>query len=158
MVKSILNIFHKHIAFIVLGFFSLMFSGIALSADQSSQQQGMGQGQSTGAQKQNGEQELYKVSILRDRDVKNKNGEELGEITDLAISKSGQIEYGVLSHGGTLGMEQKMTAVPWDKLQISKEGRYYTLDVSKKQLADAPTLNKGKWPNKAQWTPGSANP
>jgi sporulation protein YlmC with PRC-barrel domain len=157
MVKSILKIPHNHIvhiALITLGFFSLMLSEVALSADQSSQ----GENQSTGAQHQNKTQELFKVSILRDRDVKNKSGEKLGEITDLAINKSGQIEYGVLSHGGTLGMEQKMTAVPWNKLKIAEEGRYYTLDVSKKELADAPTLNKGEWPAKAQWTPGSENP
>jgi hypothetical protein len=157
MDKSILTVFHKYIAFISLGFFSLILPGIAQSADQSSQQS-MGQDQGTETQKQNKNPELYKVSILRDRDVKGKQGEELGEVTNLAIDKSGQIKYAALAHGGTLGMEQKITAVPWDKLQISEEGRYYTLDATKEQLADAPTLNKGKWPANAQWMAGSEIP
>jgi hypothetical protein len=161
MDKSSLKTLHKHSAFIAVGFFFFMLSGIALSADQDPQQQRMEHDQRTDTQKQsNGKKSrlLYKVSVLRSRDIKNEKGEELGEITDLVIGKSGQIKYAVLSHGGTLGMEEKMTAVTWDKLQISEKGKYYTLNVSKKQLADAPTFNKENWPSNAQWPVGLAHP
>ncbi|QBQ55713.1 PRC-barrel domain-containing protein [Nitrosococcus wardiae] len=147
------------VIFISASTFLLVLSGTAQSVNQDPQQQSMESAQETEAQRQNAEQGrqlLYKMSVLRDREVQSPEGEQLGRISELVVDKSGQVKYAVLSHGGTLGIGEKMTAVPWDALQISKQGEYYTLNVTKEQLADAPTFSEENWPTNAQWTPSSA--
>lgn len=146
MDKLAFNMLRKTIAFVGASLLSFMLTGVALAVDTNPQQQ------HTQAQKQNNVQALYKVSVLMGKEIKDKNGEKLGKIVDLVIGRSGQVKYAAFSQGGMLGMKEKMTAIPWNKIQISDEGRYYTLNASKKQLKDAPTFTKESWPNDAQWS------
>lgn len=116
--------------------------------------------QQTEAQRQSTEQNtplLYKLSVLSDREVQTPEGEQLGRISELVVDKSGQVKYAVLSHGGTLGIGEKMTAVSWDSLQIAEKGEYYVLNANKEQLANAPTFGEENWPVNAQWTPSAAS-
>ncbi|ADE14739.1 PRC-barrel domain protein [Nitrosococcus halophilus Nc 4] len=155
MNKLILKPLQKHKIFIIVGFFSVMLAGASLSAEQDSPQRQMERDQGVESKRQIKEQKsrpLYKASVLRDREVKNSEGEQLGRIADLVFSKSGKVKYAVLQHGGTLGIGGEMTAVPWNTLQISEKGKYYILNVSKEQLADAPTFSEENWPTHAQWT------
>lgn len=90
---------------------------------------------------------LSATSIVGD-DVKNAQGENLGDIKDLMIDvNSGNIEYAVLSFGGFLGMGDKYFAVPWESFSVDLNHKCLVLNVDKETLKDAPGFDKDEWPN-----------
>lgn len=90
---------------------------------------------------------LSGTSIIGD-DVKNAQGENLGDIKDLMIDlDSGRIEYAVLSFGGFLGMGDKYFAVPWSALSVDQEDKCMILNLDKETLESAPGFDKDEWPN-----------
>lgn len=96
-----------------------------------------------------GVQDQAKASKLIGSEVKNTQGQNLGKISDLAIDpQSGQIAFAVLSHGGTLGIGEKYTAVPFNALQVDAQNKV-TLNISKDRLASAPSFGKNDWPSLA---------
>jgi len=86
--------------------------------------------------------------------VKNLQGDTLGKITDLTISDN-RVTFAVISHGGVLGIGDKLIPVPINALTI-KDEKTAVLDISKDKLATAPNYEKGgkKWPDfsNRQWT------
>ncbi|MEO8810679.1 MAG: PRC-barrel domain-containing protein, partial [Rhodanobacter sp.] len=53
------------------------------------------------------------ASTLSGDDIKNPQGDSLGDLKDLMIdTTSGKVAYAVLSFGGILGMGDKLFAVP----------------------------------------------
>lgn len=93
---------------------------------------------------------LLSSSSIASDDVKNREGENLGDIKDLMIdTQTGQIEYAVLSFGGFLGMGDKYFAVPWSALKVDREDECLILNVSKERLKNAPGFDKDNWPDMA---------
>ena len=93
---------------------------------------------------------VHKGSELLGSNVKNPQGEDLGDIKDLVINpESGEIEYAVLSFGGFLGMGDKLFAVPWDVLEIDEANHSFILDVPKERLENAEGFSKDNWPDMA---------
>lgn len=87
-------------------------------------------------------------TTLHGDDVKNPQGDSLGDLKDLMIdTTTGKIPYGVLSFGGVLGMGNKLFAVPWDALTVDGPNKQLILNVSKERLKDAPGFDKDAWPN-----------
>ena len=77
--------------------------------------------------------------------VTDTQGEALGQIVEVMIDEaSGGIGYVVLSHGGTLGVGEKLFAVPWASLTPGEGG--YALAVGAERLADADGFDKDAWP------------
>jgi len=72
--------------------------------------------------------------------VENPQGEVLGRISDLIVDSQGRVDLVVLSHGGFLRIGEKDTAVPFNALRYDQTGKRLTLDISKEQLAAAPTF------------------
>ena len=94
-----------------------------------------------------GKAQLLKTSKLIGSHVKNKQGEELGEINELVINpQDGRITYAVLSFGGFLGIGDKHFAIPWESLTPMPEQQSFLLDVSKEKLAQAPGFDDTNWP------------
>ena len=52
-----------------------------------------------------------------------------------------------LAGGGFLGLGDKYFAVPWDALQLTEDQKAVVLDVSKKDLKQAPGFDKNNWPD-----------
>ena len=79
--------------------------------------------------------------------VKNLQGETLGKITDLTISKD-RVTFAIISHGGVLGIGDKLIPVPMNAVTIT-DNKNATLDISKDKLATAPNYEKNskKWPD-----------
>ena len=79
--------------------------------------------------------------------VKNLQGETLGKITDLTISKD-RVTFAIISHGGALEIGDKLIPVPMNALSI-KDDKTVSLDISKDKLATAPNFEKNskKWPD-----------
>jgi sporulation protein YlmC with PRC-barrel domain len=91
---------------------------------------------------------VLKASSLLGKKVQDIDGKNLGDIKDLVIDPvDGSISYAVLDFGGFLGIGDKYFAVPWEALQLSKDQKAIVLDVSKKDLKQAPGFDKNNWPD-----------
>jgi len=87
--------------------------------------------------------------------VVNPQGEDLGKIEDIVIHPRGEVAYAVLSFGGTMGLGDKLFAIPWSVLQTHGteatrgDEKKIVLPVDKERLKAAPGFDKGKWPSMA---------
>src|SRR5215213_7934862 len=78
--------------------------------------------------------------------VKNTQDEDLGKVSDLILDlNSGQAPFAVISHGGTFGAGRNKTAVPFQSLQCSPDGKSLTLNATKDQLRAASKTPSGQW-------------
>ena len=94
------------------------------------------------------EPRLLSSSTINGTDVRNPQGENLGNIKDLMIDlNTGHIAYAVLSFGGFLGLGDKYFAIPWEAFSIDAEDEELVLDVDKEVLKDAPGFDKDNWPS-----------
>ena len=91
---------------------------------------------------------LMGAGTLIGNDVYNREQEDLGDIKEIMLDvPTGRISYAVLSHGGLLGMGEKLFAVPWRALVLDTDIKRFTLDVSRDRLASAPGFDKDSWPD-----------
>jgi sporulation protein YlmC with PRC-barrel domain len=78
--------------------------------------------------------------------VTNPQGEKLGKIDDLLIDQSGALKYAILSHGGLLGIGDKLIPIPWRALKLDKEKGTLVVNVEKAALEKAPSFDPKEWP------------
>jgi sporulation protein YlmC with PRC-barrel domain len=100
-------------------------------------------------------QKTFRADKLNGMKVKNPEGEDLGTIEDLVIDmQSHQVRYAALSHGGFLGIGDKLFAVPIEALRLKHAGddSHFVLDVDKETLKNAPGFAKDAWPDFANPT------
>lgn len=91
---------------------------------------------------------LLSSSSITGDSVKNRAGEDLGNIKDLMVDvSSGKIEYAVLSFGGFLGLGDKYFAIPFHQLGVDTANECMILNVDQERLKDAPGFDKDNWPN-----------
>jgi len=91
---------------------------------------------------------VLKASELLGMKVQGIDGKSLGSIKDLVIDpEDGDIEYAVLDFGGFAGIGDKYFAVPWEALKLDQPNKKIMLDVSKKDLKQAPGFDKNNWPD-----------
>jgi sporulation protein YlmC with PRC-barrel domain len=86
--------------------------------------------------------------------VNGSDGEKLGTIKDIVLDpQSGEIRYVALSHGGLLGIGDKLVAVTWDDLRTNwqQEDEEYVVVVNKtkQSLENAPGFDQNAWPHHA---------
>jgi sporulation protein YlmC with PRC-barrel domain len=93
---------------------------------------------------------LLSSSSLTGDDVRNAQGEDLGNIKDIMIdTKTGRVEYYVLSFGGILVMGNKLFAVPPQALSIDHENECMICQIDQERLENAPGFDQDDWPNMA---------
>jgi sporulation protein YlmC with PRC-barrel domain len=98
----------------------------------------------------NTSQNYMSSSSLEGEEVKNPEGEDLGNIKDFVIDcDTGRVVYAVLSYGGVLGMGDKLFAVPMTALKLDTDDKCFRLNTKKEELKDAPGFDKSKWPDMA---------
>jgi len=69
--------------------------------------------------------------------VKDNQGRAAGEIEHLIIDlNDGRLAYAIVSHSGSWGAGEKLSAVPWDALRTDPKTREFVLDVSRDVLLD----------------------
>jgi len=75
-------------------------------------------------------------------DVQTPNGDNVGDIANLILKQSGQVEAAIIGVGGFLGIGQKNVAVPFDKIQVSQDAQSgkmkLTTSLTKDDLKAAP--------------------
>jgi sporulation protein YlmC with PRC-barrel domain len=91
--------------------------------------------------------EVMSADTLVGRDVENRQGEDFGEVADLAIDlSSGRIAYVILEYGGWLGLGEKLAVVPWKALKANVNNPLVTMDIDKDKLKTLPSFARGEWP------------
>lgn len=91
------------------------------------------------------------ASNLIETTVKNLQGDTLGKITDLTI-RNDMATFAVISHGGVMGVGDKLTLVPMNALSIT-DNKNATLDITKDKFATAPNFEKSSADfSNRQWT------
>jgi sporulation protein YlmC with PRC-barrel domain len=96
--------------------------------------------------------ELMRAHDIRDIQVRNPEGENLGDISDVAIDRNtGCIAYAVLSHGGILGFGEKHFAIPWEAVRTRPGERVAVVDADKRKLDSDPGFSRDRMPHEADW-------
>ena len=91
---------------------------------------------------------VLKASQLIGMKVEGTDGKTLGDIKDLVVDPDdGSIDYAVLDFGGLAGIGDKYFAVPWQTLQFAHDKKKLLIDLTKKELKDAPGFDKKNWPD-----------
>lgn len=84
------------------------------------------------------------VSKLTGTNVSNAAGENLGDINDVLVDKSGKPTVAIIGVGGFLGIGEKNVGVPFQALQFTTSSdtnmQVARLDVTKEALKAAPTF------------------
>jgi len=91
---------------------------------------------------------LYRGSKIIGSNVRDPNNRKIGQIKDLLLDAGrGEIAYVVVSFGGVLGTSNRYHAIPWQALDPSDEGNYYTLHADRETINQAPGFDKSRWPD-----------
>lgn len=105
-------------------------------------------------------QQVVKASDINGSTVRNTEDQELGTIEETVIDpKTGRVSYVVLSHGGFVGVGEKLIAVPWDQLRVvegdNEEETFYVLSASTEYLTEREGLSEQDWPTEIseEWNP-----
>jgi sporulation protein YlmC with PRC-barrel domain len=89
-----------------------------------------------------------RLSALIGANVENPSGKNLGEVKDVIIDwDSGDVQYGVLSFGGLLGIGDKLFAIPAHQFQSKPDSRQLVLNINKETLDQAQGFDQRNWPN-----------
>ncbi len=87
----------------------------------------------------------YKLSTLTKAEVRNYQGEKLGEIEDFVMdAQSGKIALVIFSHQGIAGLGQKIKIIPYALLVFNEAERVFLLNVAKEDLIPVVKVKNGK--------------
>jgi len=90
---------------------------------------------------------LLSTETLLGSDVKNPQGQDVGDLKQLMLDPhTGRVMYAVVAMGGFLGMGEKTVIVPWNALEVARDGKSLVLNVSPQMLQQAPAYEKSKEP------------
>jgi len=90
---------------------------------------------------------LLSTETLLGSDVKNPQGQDVGNLKQLMLDPhTGRVMYAVVAIGGFLGMGEKTVVVPWNALEVARNGKSLVLNVSPQMLQPASASEKGKEP------------
>jgi hypothetical protein len=76
--------------------------------------------------------------------VVNQDGEEIGEIDDVVVDTSSDMQLAVIDVGGFLGIGEKSVAVSFDQLQLSEDGRVRS-DLTRETLEAQPEYDPAQF-------------
>ncbi len=98
-------------------------------------------------------QALMSASTLSGDDVKNAQGENLGQVKDIMLdTENNRVAYYVLSFGGVLGVGDKLFAIPPEAMKLNTNDNCFIMDIDKDRLKKAEGFDKDHWPNMADPT------
>ncbi len=97
--------------------------------------------------------DLMRAHDIRDIKVRNPEGENLGDLTDIAIDReSGRIAYAILAYGGILGFGEKHFAIPWEAVRARSGEKVAVVDMDKRTLDSAPGFSRDRMPREGDWS------
>lgn len=101
----------------------------------------------------------HRASKIIGTDVRNRQGQKIGDIKDVVLDANGQIAYTVVATGGFLGIGDRLHAIPWSALQKDGQTPHFVLDIDRERLKRAPGFDSRHWPNMAdeRWNTETRN-
>ena len=72
------------------------------------------------------------------RDIKNADGDTIGEIKSIYISNDGKVDSVMVSVGGFLGVGDREVRIAWSDLKITDNGEKVMVNMTKDQLKEKP--------------------
>lgn len=72
------------------------------------------------------------------RNIKNPDGDTIGEVSSVLIGRDGKIEAVIVGVGGFLGIGERKVAIDWDDLQVRDNGQTVVASMTKDQLKALP--------------------
>ncbi len=87
-----------------------------------------------------------RVSEIKGMTVLNAQGQNVGKIDELVIGTDGTVKYAILSHGGVLGIGDKLIPIPWKAVKQGKDDKSLIVNISKETLEKAPSFDPKEWP------------
>ena len=124
-------------------------------SEQQAQQDKAAQGQSTQGQSGAPSQEQaagtpaiadirgISARAMLGKPVRNAEGEEIGEVSDLIIDQEAGVVHPILEVGGFLGMGSVQVLVPLDELDLGQDSSL-TLDATRENLKERPSFKAGR--------------
>ncbi|HNP36412.1 MAG TPA: PRC-barrel domain-containing protein [Woeseiaceae bacterium] len=89
-------------------------------------------------------------SSLSGTEIRNPKGDKLGKLEELMINtKTGEVDYAVVSFGGFLGIGDKLFAVPLQAMKVDTGDKKLVLNETEERLKNAPGFDKDHWPDHA---------
>lgn len=82
------------------------------------------------------------------------NQERLGELSDVILdARRGRVVYGLLEHGGVLGIGQDYVPVPWNNFRWDADSRVLSVGLTRERLESAPRIDRDDWQrlSDAEW-------
>lgn len=102
-------------------------------------------------QKTTPENTIHRVSELTGMTIMNQSDNEIGEVYDLVIDLTkGKVNYIAMSHGGVLGVGDKLFAIPFNEIDCRRgeDGEYFlVVKMDEKSLDDSPGFDQDNWPD-----------
>ena len=93
------------------------------------------------------ETSILPVGKLEMYDVVNREGADLGQVQTFMLDmEHGRISFVVVAFGGTLGINEKWFALPWNILLWSPEDKTFVVNMPRELLENAPGIDKKRWP------------
>jgi len=85
------------------------------------------------------------IQSILGKKVTSATGEDMGQIVNVIVDRSGQSRAVVIDFGGFLGVGSRKIAVDWNALHFAPEGKtdQVTLDLTRDQLKAAPEYKEG---------------
>lgn len=89
-----------------------------------------------------------RATTVNGTDVFNQDGEHIGHIDDIILSKTtGNAVYALMSFGGFLGIGERYHPLPWQSLTYDESRAGYVVNVTRDQLEAAPHYQRASEPN-----------
>ena len=132
----------KMLAVLTMVMVVVCFAGThALAAGQEKEKEkGAAIGRTPEMQGERGAGMTQQASNIIGKNVKNDKGEDFGTVDDIIII-DGQAQYLILSHGGFLGIGEKLVPVPFQRADVTEDA-VVLRDVDKRMLEQAPNIDK----------------
>lgn len=92
---------------------------------------------------------MAEASNLIGMDIKGSDNETLGVLDDIVVRRNdGKIAYGVIAHGGFLGIRERFHAVAWDAFELRRVDGKNVLyaDLTEESLKNAQPFDKSNYP------------
>jgi sporulation protein YlmC with PRC-barrel domain len=93
-------------------------------------------------------QVLRRASEWLGKDVRDRNGKEVGEVRDLVVTlDSAKIRYAVVEFDKSWSLDDKLFAVPMQALRYTAASKDLVWDIDKSRLGARPAIDKNQWPD-----------
>jgi sporulation protein YlmC with PRC-barrel domain len=90
--------------------------------------------------------ELHRANTLIGSNVKNPQGENLGDVHDIVLTEDHQqVSYIALARGGLWGIGATFFAIPWEAVSIGPDGEVY-VNLTEQELDAAEGFDRSNWP------------